>query len=161
MTTIVIKKGIALTWPKATGLSILPLVGRSVSPFVAGGRQRSCRTQIQLAGPNPSLDPTAPLLFCWCSAPVVLCDVGNRKTRRGKVIRTSEKPAVCCLCFFEKAICFVGCYRPPTGLYHPRSLMLLLGASICLFICSFCFVLDVAVPFSSLRLRVAHYLPSW
>jgi len=73
LTTVVIKKAIALTWPKATGLSISPLVGLSASPSMAGGRQRG-------ALPNPDstrwvqskFGPDFATTVLWCSAPVVL-----------------------------------------------------------------------------------------
>ena len=158
MTTIVIKKGIALTWPKATGLSIFPLVGRTVSPFVAGGRQRSCLTQIQLAGPNPILDPTAPLLFFGAAHQLYYAMSGIVKPDAGRSFELPRNPQYV-VCFCEKAICFVGCYRPPTGLYHSLSL---LHVFVYLFRSWHDIILrgDSAVPFSSLRLRVAHYLPS-
>ena len=90
------KKGIALMLPKAAGLSISPLVGQNGFPHVTGG-SGALAPELRFDTPGPAY-AGPDFITVWHQLCYDICREIGCKNRRGKVIRTSEKPAVCCLC---------------------------------------------------------------
>ena len=139
MTTIVIKKGVGLRGRRPQVFQSYPWWDDLPPPSWQGGGSGAAEPRFNSPGLTQVWTRLCHYCFVGTAHQLYYAMSEIVKPDAGRSFKLPRNPQyVVCVC--EKAICFVGCYRPPTGLYYSLSLLLLLGTSMCLFIYLFCWM---------------------